>query len=156
MNGHRSRGFSLIELVLALSIASILLRISVPVATGFLLKARATSIVGDFNTVRAAAYAYFADHGDWPPEAGAGVVPAGLAAYLPKDFTFAKPRYQLDWENGSGSPALGYTGVLVGVSVCTPDRDLGGMTVKLMDHASAYWTLDDRWTLVLQSTLDPS
>ena len=152
---RRRRGFMLVELMLVLSIAAILVRISVPVAATFMLKAHASRVVGDYNTMRAAAYAYFTDHSAWPPDAGPGEVPTGLAPYLPRDFSLTRQRYTLEWERWDGASALGFTGSVAGVSIHTGDAQLAGMVVRMMGGSTPHWTLADRWTFAVESTITP-
>ncbi len=153
---RNDRGFSVLELAMALAIVAILARLSVPLLSEYLVRARAAKAAADFNTVRAGAFAYFESNGRWPDEVGPGTIPPGLAEFLPRNFTFDRRDYQLDWESWEithGDDGQGMIGVLVGVSVVTEDRDLGNSILKILGANTVEWTAGDHYTFVIQSTL---
>jgi len=78
-------GFSLVELMIAVLIISLLFFMAVPTYQRIQRKARATTVVNDFRVFGAAFQAYAHEKGSWPPEAGAGVVPTGMSQ---QDFAF--------------------------------------------------------------------
>ncbi len=156
---RRMAGFTLLELAMALSIVAILVRLSVPALAEYLVRAKAAKAAADFNTVRAASFAYFESNGRWPEEAGPGVVPQGLSEFLPRGFTFDRHDYQLDWENWTISDVdegQGVNGVLVGVSVVTENADLGRSVLRILGAGTVEWTTGDHYTFVIQSTLAPA
>ena len=63
------------------------------------LKARAVDAVADLDVLRVAVVSYLADKSQWPPDAAVGVMPAGLAPYLPAGYSFAKEDYTLNYDN---------------------------------------------------------
>ena len=78
-NRFRSdRGFSLIELMVAVTILSLLFLVAVPTYKRLQRKARTASIVNDLRVYGAALQSHAHDTGAWPPEAAAGVVPIGM------------------------------------------------------------------------------
>ena len=154
----RTAGFTVLELAMALSIVAILARLSMPALAEYLLRAKAAKAAADFNTVRAASFAYFESNGRWPDESGPGVVPAGLSEFLPRGFGFDRRDYLLDWENWTiadtdEGPAV--SGVLVGVSVVTDNADLGRSVLRILGGGTVEWTAGDHYTFVIQSTLAP-
>jgi prepilin-type N-terminal cleavage/methylation domain-containing protein len=146
-------GFTMVELLTVTAIMGTLVRIAVPDLHKAVVKAEAASVVGDFETVRVAVLNYHADHLQWPADGYSGVVPPGLAPYLPDGFSFVRQGYQLDWENWvlpSGLPQHPDTGVLLGISIVTSNRELGQEVVDLLGGGMAHYTLGDRYTFVVE------
>ena len=73
-----TRAFSLVELMIAVLIISMLFAMAVPTYQRIQRKARAASVVNDFRVFGAAFQAYAHEKGSWPAEATAGVVPTGI------------------------------------------------------------------------------
>ena len=68
--------------------------------------ARTAALTGDFRAVTVAVMNYYADHEVWPPETGAGQVPAGLASYLPGALTQSFDRTALGFSEEIVKTAL--------------------------------------------------
>lgn len=75
-------GFTLVEIMMVVLIISFLGMLAVPAVARIQRRAKSTAIVNDFRVFAAAFDAYAQEHGSWPAEAAAGVVPAGMSAYL--------------------------------------------------------------------------
>ena len=73
-----TRAFSLVELMIAVLIISLLFLMAVPAYQRIQRKARATTIANDLRVFGAAFQAYAHEKGTWPPEAAAGVIPTGI------------------------------------------------------------------------------
>lgn len=119
MRGQRltdRRGFTLIELLVVVIILSLLALLGILRFADLRNTARTTHVSGDIRTITVGAYNYYADNQEWPPEAGAGTTPAGLAPYLP-GFSFDKPEYTLDWDNFG----VGGSDFMVGITITTSD-----------------------------------
>lgn len=151
----RRSGFTLIEIMIVTLILGILAGLGVPTYRRMIVKAHAARVAGDFNVVKMAAYSYFADHGAWPPDVNRGVVPPGLVPYLPANFQFVEPDFKIDWDNWSlpdGTPTEPGTNVLVGISVVTPDPELGHAVIDLLGNTNVHYTIGEHYTFVLTGT----
>ena len=121
------RGFSLIELLVVMIVIGVLARLDIPRYTDMKQRATAASILGDVRALRSAAYSYYADKNTWPAEVGAGVLPPELLTYLPQNFAFTKPQYQLDWDVWSASSTQES---LVGVTITATDPVITAMIYR--------------------------
>ncbi len=139
---HDQRGFSLVELIVVVLVVSILAAIAQPKFHQVRVKARAAAALGDMQVVRVALYEYQSEEHDWPANSGPGVIPPGLAAYLPGGFDFNKKNYVLDFDNWGGSPFK------VGVTVVTTDGELGLTLLDMLPRPK--WTSTDKYTWVIE------
>lgn len=150
-------GFTLIEMLIVLSILAVLVRISLPAYNSFRREALAAQAAGDFNTIRAAAVAQCEATGAYAPDAPAGVVPAGMAPYLPANFRFTRPDYQLDWEHYivSDSTSSGaVAGQVLALTVTASDSLTGLQVLHTLGANCAHWSVGDAHTFVIFSTLE--
>jgi prepilin-type N-terminal cleavage/methylation domain-containing protein len=148
---RRRRGFSLIELVWAMTIIAILSGLVLPKLNDLIRRAKAVRITGDFDTVKFAVLSFYTDSLRYPPEVGAGVVPPGLASYLPTTFKWVKPDYTLDYDNWvlpSGLPKHPATQILIGLSIKTSDPKLGQMAMTLMGNQPKF-TVGQKYTFII-------
>lgn len=109
-------GFTLIELLVVVLILGLLTTLGMLRFADLRNTARTSQVAGDIRVLTVGAYNYFADHEEWPPEVGPGVVPPGLEPYIP-GFSLEKPEYTLDWDN----LGLGGANFMVGVTVTSSD-----------------------------------
>lgn len=101
------RGVSLVELMVVVTIISILMALSVPSYKRLQKKARAATIVNDFRVFTAVLQARAHENGSWPAETAAGVVPAGITSADIQLETWINPNAiggQFDWENNQVHP----------------------------------------------------
>lgn len=114
------RGFTFIELLIVVAVMAILAGLATLKYIDLRHRALSAQVIGDLEAIRLAAYTGFYDTGTWAPDAGAGIKPPALDAYLSRSFTFSKPDYTLDWENfvpPDGGPSGGMQiGVVVSAS----------------------------------------
>ena len=136
------RGVTLIELLVVVLIVSILAAIAQPQLTGVIVRARATDAISNMQVVRVAAYNYQSDQQAWPSEAGSGIVPTGLDAYLPGGFELVQENYTLDYDYWGGSPFT------LGVTLITSDSILGRTALEML--ASPKWSSGNKYTWVIE------
>ncbi len=85
-------GFTIIELLSAITIIGILASIAIPRMRGPVAKADAAAVYGDFVAVRQSAYDFLEDNGRFPQSGGMGAVPAELDGAVP-EFTYKGMNY---------------------------------------------------------------
>jgi len=125
---HNRHGFTLVELVVVVMVIAILAAISIPNMQGALMRARAAAAVGDLQVIRQAVFDYLGDQHQWPPDAGVGVVPTGLADYLPAGWSMTKEHYELNYDNWTTSGSVDFIAVTVEVA----DPDFGNYVVDML------------------------
>lgn len=136
------RGFSLIELVVVLTIISLLAALAQPQMKRVLLRTRAAAAVSELDAVRTALLNYEAEFHRFPPEAGEGVIPPGLEVYLPDGFTFTRDDYVIDYDNW-----MGLNGPFsIGITVVPDDPTLGQAMVA--NSGDAIFELNGKFTWI--------
>jgi prepilin-type N-terminal cleavage/methylation domain-containing protein len=133
----RRGGFSLIELLMAVSIVGILAGLAIPNLRSMTFRARATEVAGDLEVVRVAALNYNGDEHRWPADAAQGVVPPEFVSgdHLPSGFVFQGNGFELKYENFSlpgGLPGDPTTTQLIAVSVTVETEELSNAVVELL------------------------
>lgn len=155
MSRSDSRGFTLLELLVALSVLGVIWVFAIPVYASFVRNTRAAQAVADLYAVRTAAFLYYGDNSRWPAETPTGDVPPELVPYLPKSFSFRRANYTLDYDNwGTGKGRLGRYyghGIAVGITVQSPDSKLCPTVRGVLGHAMFVETRSNRYTLEICS-----
>jgi len=134
----RRGGFSLIELLVAVSIVGILAGLAIPNMRNVTYRARATAVFGDLNTMRQATLDYNADQNAWPPNEPSGTIPAGMVPYLPDGFSFQGDGYELDFENltlAFGLPGNPNVTRMVGAAVTATEDALSNAIAEVLGGA---------------------
>lgn len=113
----RRAGFTFIEMLIVMIVLGLLASLAVLKYIDLKNRALTAQASADMDAVRLAAYSTWYETGSWPTEVGAGVLPAEMAPYLAKGFTFSRPEYTLDYENlappGGGPSASMQIGVIL-------------------------------------------
>jgi prepilin-type N-terminal cleavage/methylation domain-containing protein len=121
---RRRAGFTFVELLTVLIVMGLLAGLALLKYIDLTHRARSAQVVGDLESVRIAAYGAWYETGKWPAEVGPGLVPPGLAQYLPNGFTFQRKDYTLDWENFVPANGGETAGMQVGVVVSSTEPRL--------------------------------
>ena len=131
----RRGGFSLVELLMAVSIVGILAGLAIPNMRNMTFRARATTVAADIEVLRVATLNYNGDMHGWPADAAPGVLPPELSGFLPEGFSFDGNGYQLDFENlpfPGGLPGDPSTTQLIGAAVTSTDERLHNAIAELL------------------------
>lgn len=147
----RRAGFSLIELLMAVSIIGIIAGLAIPNMRQMVFRARATEVAADLEVVRVATVSYNGTRHLWPPEAGPGEVPSELDGYLPEGFSFQGNGYELDFENWplpGGLPGDPSTTQLIGITVTAAEDQLSNAIAELLG-GSIVVTVGNAHTVVI-------
>jgi prepilin-type N-terminal cleavage/methylation domain-containing protein len=116
-------GFSLLELMVVIAILGLLLMIAFPAWQRTRENSMSGRFLSDLRLAVAAFELYAAENNGYPEEALPGIVPKGMATYLPKRMNWTLPTAiggQWDWDY------LQF-GVTAGVSVYAPNANIHQM-----------------------------
>jgi prepilin-type N-terminal cleavage/methylation domain-containing protein len=138
----RRAGFTLVELMVAVTICAVLAAIAVPKFREMRRRATAAQIMGDFDVMRHATLSFYVDSNYFPAEPDGPAVPPGLVKYLPNGFTMEKPDWTIEYENWAMKAQTDATksSQIVGVTFTTPDTNLGRTAMKLIGNAPSFTT----------------
>jgi len=104
------RGFTVLELLIVVSMVGIIAAIALPRFAKARAHARAADIVGAMRAIRIGATIFYDSAGIWPPQASQGTVPPLLVGYLPRKDLFSGDGWTLRWRRvsvaGGGTEAL--------------------------------------------------
>jgi len=131
----RRGGFSLIELLMALSIVGLLAGMAIPNLRSMTFRARAAEVAAELEVVRIATLNFNADQSAWPGEAAQGTVPPELDGYLPEGYSFVDGTgYVLDFENISPIVIPGEPGTnqLIAVAVILDNDELSNAVLEIL------------------------
>ena len=139
---RRRLGFTLIELMITVTIVGLLARIAIPRVNSFRLKARAARIVSDLEVIRGAAFAVMADSSRWPEGEAVGTVPAIMSPYLSSSVSF-NPEVGVSYAwrltgMPDGDPGQATAGATMGMGVQVTDDAL---LVELQRQLAVHETL---------------
>lgn len=114
-----------------MAMIGLLARIAIPRYGEMKRRALAAAIMGDVHTIRLASFSHYTEHGAFPSDAGAGVVPPELVVGLPLGFSFTRPNYDYDFDIWTMTNGSGNTETLVGITVIVIDTRITAQLVKM-------------------------
>ena len=147
---RRRRGFTFVELMVAMTIVGILATVAVPKYIDLKRRANTTKILGDFQAIRVAVMSFYADSSYYPAETGSGQIPPHLQKYLPLGFEFTRPQWTLDYENWEleSEPNFTNSKTLIAVTVTTQDPALGETTSRIMGSVPQF-SVGNKYTFMI-------
>jgi prepilin-type N-terminal cleavage/methylation domain-containing protein len=93
-------GFTVLELMVAVAVISIVMALAVPAFQKLQAKSRTAAVVNDFRVFSQAFQTYAVENGGWPPESSVGVMPTGMSQNISSAFTRVTPMGgKYNWEN---------------------------------------------------------
>ena len=134
-------GFTLVEIMIVVSIIGLLTVLAIPAIRNAFLHAQNSTFISDMRSLTNNAFEQFAfERGDYPPNTAPGVVPLEIVPYLPKHFSWANKTPiggRWDWDRAANRGDTIY-GVYAGLSVYQPARTTPQMREvdKLVDDGN--------------------
>ncbi len=141
-SARNRRGFTLIELMVVVTIVGLLAALAQPSLQRMLLKAQAAAAIGELNVLKTALQQYEAEFQSYPAESGEGTIPTGLAPFLPDGYSFTQKGYVIDYDNFTGSGTWD-----IGMTVIPEDPALGQAMVDV--SGNSVFALGGRYTWIL-------
>jgi prepilin-type N-terminal cleavage/methylation domain-containing protein len=143
------KGFTLVELLVVIIVLGILAGIAVMKYIDMRNAALAAQMAQEVRAVQLAAYNYYADKEEWPPDAGKGAVPLGLGPLLPGQLaaSFDRGYYQLDFENFGGEGEN--KDMIIGVSITTDDEKLFAKFIRYLGTQSPWFVGGSKITYLI-------
>ena len=143
------RGFTFAELMVVMLVIAILAGMMVMRYIELKHRALTAQATSDMENVRLAAFTKFYDTGQWPTDAGPGVVPPELVPYLGGGFSFVRPDYTLEFENftppGGGTSAT----YQVAIRFSSTNQNLINTMIQVVGDRSPYIVLGNDVAVVL-------
>ena len=149
---RRQRGFTLVEIMIAVTIIGLLAAMALPSFLRVRDKANRSRFISDLRTFSQAFETYSVQNGNWPPNAGTGSIPTGMSA---SDFKISAWRTQQNsvggrwnWDrNLNVSAGISTTGVTVS------DAQMAAIDARIDDGdltTGLFQKFNDRFTYILE------
>lgn len=120
-------GFSIVEIMVALAILSMLIALALPQVKKYQTAAAAAVVVSDLRTFAAAFEAYAQEKGTFPAETAAGVLPSEMAGRLASSgwLRVTPIGGQYNWENNQMHGGIRYR-----AAICISETDSAPLEVS--------------------------
>jgi len=112
------RAFTLIEIMIVVSIVGLLLAVAIPAFKKIVQKSRVVAYTGSLKAMSGALEMYAMDYGNYPADVMPGIAPAGIKEYIP-NISWSSPTPLggvWDWERNA-------VGISAGLSALGPNLD---------------------------------
>jgi prepilin-type N-terminal cleavage/methylation domain-containing protein len=132
------RGVGLVELMVVVTIISMLMALAVPSYQRVQKKARAGALVNDMRVFSTVFLAYAHENGVWPAETAAGVVPTGITSQDMKTDTWINPTPiggKFDWEYNQIHQGVKYRAAIAITDTADSSLIIDTELFQLMDEA---------------------
>lgn len=113
---HALRGLTLIEMLLALFVLSLLAGLALPIVTGGILRAKESALKEDLYVMRKAIDDYYADRGSYPGGLDELVARRYLRRMPSDPFTDSQESWRLVWTEAEGNEKSGIIDVQSGTN----------------------------------------
>jgi prepilin-type N-terminal cleavage/methylation domain-containing protein len=138
-------GFTLLEIMIAVVIIGLLASMAIPAVQRVSNNAKLGKILSDFRTFAQAFEQYAAENGEWPPNAGTGVVPPAMRNAIKAD-AWEEPRTAIggrwNWDKDAfsitaGIAITGYTADDATLSIIDSRLDDGDLSTGIFRKLTA-------------------
>lgn len=133
-----ARGVGLVELMVVVTIISMLMTLAVPSYQRVQKKARAGALVNDLRVFSAVYLAYAHENGAWPAESAAGVIPTGITSQDMKTDVWTNPTPiggKFDWEYNQVHQGVRYRAAIAITDAADSALIVDPELFELMDQA---------------------
>jgi prepilin-type N-terminal cleavage/methylation domain-containing protein len=150
----RRAGFSLVEVMIACTIIGLMAMLATPAITRARLAAQNARFVSDLRTFAQAFETYSLENGQWPPNAGSGVIPTGMPGNFRAD-SWRTPKNSIggrwNWDRNN----YGGAAVISVANATASDIQMVLIDAKIDDGnlgSGLFQKVSDRFCYILEET----
>lgn len=147
---RRARGFTVLELLFTVVVIGAATSVAIPASDELKRRALASEMLADVEAVRAGTYGFYSDSGYFPSEVGGGNVPANLGGYLPRNYSFKKKSWTIDFRQWTlkNTPRSNKSPVIIGVTVTPTDAKIAA-TAMAMYGDQPKFVVGNKYTFII-------